>query len=55
MVNDAAGTAAFSPPEVLNHQMGGYKPKPCDIWAMGVSIYCLMFDKLPFEKIPDDI
>ena len=39
---------AFMAPECFN--MGKpYRPKPTDIWAIGVSIYVLMFDKLPFD------
>lgn len=47
MVNDDAGTLAFQPPECFN-QGRSYKPKPVDIWSLGVSIYCMMFGKLPF-------
>lgn len=39
-VNDRAGTEAFSPPECF--QGKSYLPKPCDVWALGVSIYCLI-------------
>ena len=35
------------PPECFNDGKP-YKPKPMDIWAVGVSIYTLMFGKLPF-------
>ena len=45
-VSDKAGTVAFMPPECFNHTK--YKPKPMDIWALGVSIYCCFFGKLPF-------
>jgi len=34
------------PPECFQHT--SYKPKPMDIWALGVSIYCCVFGKLPF-------
>ena len=27
-----------------------FKPKPLDVWAMGVSIYSVVFGKLPFEN-----
>lgn len=46
-VSDQSGTKAFSPPECLKG--GSYHPKPVDIWSLGMSIYCLMFTKLPFS------
>jgi serine/threonine protein kinase len=46
-VSDQSGTKAFSPPECVKG--GSYHPKPVDIWSFGMSIYCLMFTKLPFS------
>jgi len=46
---------AFSPPEVQKIAQEGYLPKPCDIWAMGISIYCLIFDRLPYKNINKDL
>ena len=36
------------PPECFNDGRP-YSPKPMDIWALGVSIYTLMFGRLPFD------
>ena len=47
-VNDRAGTEAFSPPECVDSS-GSYYPKPVDVWSLGVSIYCMMFEVLPFS------
>ena len=47
-ISGEAGTMAFMPPECFNKGKP-YRPKPTDIWAVGVSIYVLMFDRLPFD------
>ena len=47
-VYELVGTQAFMPPECFKDGKP-YKPKPMDIWAVGVSIYTLMFGKLPFS------
>lgn len=39
------GTVAFEAPET--HE-GDHKPKPLDLWALGVSIVCVVFGNLPF-------
>jgi calcium/calmodulin-dependent protein kinase kinase 2 len=46
----SAGSPAFLPPElcVVNH--GGVSGRAADIWSMGVTLYCLRFGKIPFEK-----
>lgn len=51
-VSGEAGTMAFMAPECFNKGKP-YRPKPTDIWAIGVSIYVLMFDKLPFDLTSD--
>ena len=45
-VSDLGGTKIFLAPECLNS--GPYKPKPTDIWALGVSIYVMVFGQVPF-------
>lgn len=44
-ISGQAGTSAFMAPECFSSS--SYRPKPLDIWAVGVSIYALMFDRLP--------
>ncbi|CAJ0902358.1 1940_t:CDS:2, partial [Entrophospora sp. SA101] len=39
----SAGSPAFMAPELC-------KGKAADIWSMGVTLYCLVFGRLPFEK-----
>jgi len=47
----SAGTLAFKPPEVFN----GRKTDSCaaDVWGLGVTIYLLLTDHLPFDIDPE--
>ena len=47
----SAGSPAFLPPELCVARHGEISGKAADIWSMGVTLYCLRFGKLPFEKI----
>lgn len=44
-----AGSPAFLPPELCVSHHGGVSGPPCDIWSMGVTLYCLRYGKIPFE------
>jgi [calcium/calmodulin-dependent protein kinase] kinase len=46
----SAGSPAFMPPELCVAKHGEVDGKAVDIWSMGVTLYCLMFGKIPFEK-----
>lgn len=46
----SAGSPAFLPPELCVSKHGDVSGKAADIWSMGVSLYCLRFGKIPFEK-----
>lgn len=35
-------------PEIINNQT--YRGSKADIWALGVSTYCMIFNKLPFDS-----
>lgn len=45
-VSDSAGTKLFEAPEVS--LTGAFRPKPLDVWALGVSIYVMVFGSVPF-------
>ena len=47
----AAGTLAFKPPEVFTQEKGDSVAG--DIWALGVTLYLLLTDKIPFAVDQD--
>jgi [calcium/calmodulin-dependent protein kinase] kinase len=46
----SAGSPAFLPPELCVTNHGDISGKAADIWSMGVSLYCLRFGRIPFER-----
>ncbi|KAL8952461.1 MAG: hypothetical protein Q9222_001652 [Ikaeria aurantiellina] len=46
----SAGSPAFMPPELCVAKHGDISGKAADIWSMGVTLYCLRFGRIPFEK-----
>ncbi|KAL9119859.1 MAG: hypothetical protein Q9187_003586 [Circinaria calcarea] len=46
----SAGSPAFLPPELCVSKHGDISGKAVDIWSMGVTLYCLYFGRIPFEK-----
>ena len=46
----SAGSPAFLPPELCVAKHGDVSGKAADIWSMGVTLYCLRFGHIPFEK-----
>ncbi|MFO1514493.1 MAG: serine/threonine-protein kinase [Verrucomicrobiota bacterium] len=47
----AAGTLAFKPPEAFAERKGD--SCAADVWALGVTLYLLLTDQLPFHVDPD--
>ncbi len=47
----AAGTLAFKPPEAFAERKGD--SCAADVWALGVTLYLLLTDQLPFNVDPD--
>ena len=46
----SAGSPAFMAPELCIVQPGYVSGRPADIWSMGVTLYCLRFGRVPFQK-----
>lgn len=46
----SAGSPAFMPPELCVAKHGEVSGRKADIWSMGVTLYCLKFGQIPFEK-----
>ena len=46
----SAGSPAFLPPELCVVKHGDISGKAADIWSMGITLYCLRFGRIPFEK-----
>ncbi|PKY05392.1 Pkinase-domain-containing protein [Aspergillus campestris IBT 28561] len=46
----SAGSPAFLPPELCVVKHGDVSGKAADIWSMGVTLYCLRYGRLPFER-----
>ncbi|KAG0144608.1 hypothetical protein CROQUDRAFT_47108 [Cronartium quercuum f. sp. fusiforme G11] len=44
-----AGSPAFLSPELCAFSSGATQGKPADIWAMGITLYYILFDSLPFD------
>ena len=50
MTAKSAGSPAFLPPELCVVKHGDISGKAADIWSMGVTLYCLKYGRIPFEK-----
>jgi [calcium/calmodulin-dependent protein kinase] kinase len=50
MTAKTAGSPAFLPPELCVVRHGEVSGKAADIWSMGISLYCLRFGRIPFER-----
>ncbi|KAL2917329.1 hypothetical protein HK105_202993 [Polyrhizophydium stewartii] len=48
-VNKSAGSPAFYAPEMCVARHGDLSAKLLDIWAIGVTLYCMSFGRLPFN------
>lgn len=44
----SAGTFHFFSPECCDTEVETYSGRATDIWALGVTMYCMLFNSLPF-------
>ncbi len=42
------GTFHFMPPEVCDPDVSSFSGKKADIWAVGVTLFALVYNRLPF-------
>ncbi|KOS16292.1 camkk meta protein kinase [Malassezia pachydermatis] len=49
-VKGAAGSPAFMSPELCELEAGETHACPDDVWAFGVTLYCMVMGRLPFYK-----
>lgn len=48
ILSGSRGTYEFLAPECCNPEQKFFSGKAADIWALGVTIYCMTFNELPF-------
>ncbi|KAM0719014.1 hypothetical protein Q7P37_004919 [Cladosporium fusiforme] len=46
----SAGSPAFMPPELCVAKHGQVSGRAADIWSMGITLFCLRYGHIPFEK-----
>ncbi|OMJ75445.1 hypothetical protein SteCoe_25412 [Stentor coeruleus] len=47
-LTNSAGTYLFMPPEA--HKTGGFRGKPADIWASGITLFYILTGKTPYKS-----
>jgi len=48
IVKGCEGTTHFLPPEVCDYDITEYSGKAADVWALGVTLYAMLYNKVPF-------
>lgn len=43
------GTYTFLPPECCSFDISSYSMKKADVWALGITLYCMTFNRFPFK------
>lgn len=51
LLNKTAGSPAFMAPESLQNSRDKYSGKAADVWALGITLYCFVFGKVPFDDV----
>jgi serine/threonine protein kinase len=47
-VGQTEGTYHFFAPEACDPELDSYRGKPCDVWALGVTLFSLIFNRVPY-------
>lgn len=48
-LRDSCGTIYYAPPELFVKKNEPYNGLACDIWSLGVSMYCMLTGRFPFH------
>jgi serine/threonine protein kinase len=48
-ITSARGTYEFLAPECCDPDRQSFSGKAADIWALGVTLYAMIFNELPFQ------
>lgn len=51
MLSTTAGTPAFFSPESVDRKVSTFEGRPVDVWAMGVTLFCMLFAETPFAGV----
>ena len=50
ILRNNAGTYHFFSPAICNPEISEYSGRAADIWALGVTLYCMTFNTVPFDS-----
>ena len=48
MIKQTEGTLHFMPPEACDMEIDEFSGKAADVWALGVTLYAMLYNKVPF-------
>lgn len=48
VISKTAGTFHFFAPECCDPNIETHSGRAADVWALGVTLYCLIFNELPY-------
>lgn len=49
MISETQGTSQFMPPEACDCDIKSFDGMAADVWALGVTMYCMASNNLPFS------